>query len=736
MGDPAALEAFEAGRARQQRARDLSQFWTSEEDAALVVAAAVERLPACGSDGARVGMDSLTDGDFAWIEPSAGAGAIFSKLPRRRAGAVGVDIDGDLAERHGWVSADFLGLDRDQLCRAAFQTQGSRWCAPNTSYCYSRRHTVVVGNPPFTSVRSGGDTGLAAKFIQHAVSMADTVVMLLPGRFAKPEVQQEVLASAARSQRHPARELAASRFASQKEREDWMGPPAELGPQNRPRRTMKQAAAEEAEASSYLSSRRLVRCEVVRELEVTRFSLRGEKQVAQPSVILAFLTDDSGGGPRARRRHQPVEHEERGEGVDHSGQDNKQSMGAWAAPGLPHGWRRVASRSRPGEFSFENIYTLKRQVLPPTEAAQHGPGGGAHSGAWEPLAPAALRVASATAASATAAAAAAAPVATAPAATAPAATAPAATAPAAAPAAAASAAAPSPAMGPPPAAATSTERKPAEATGAGSKEGQNEGEGEEGGAEGTVRATATATTCGAGEGILAKAMGFIHGLDDDEPQAVEVDALVERIEVFRKSATCVSARSGPLYSAEGFVVAFTTLSVSWTDIGLEFKACRDKRRDARTMAMRRALEFARSHDELRHKPKHELIKLLGAQIHAQIFPREEPRYSLFIPRVPHELRHADAEGVFDNIHVAAVNGIGVTCLPLKELDRIRKMHLSTAPCRITLGCCSIMAYEAMCWCSRIIAQGPQDKIMSAKGDDEEGGGKGSGSKKRSREEGR
>ena len=36
---------------------------------------------------------------------------------------------------------------------------------------------------------------------------------------------------------------------------------------------------------------------------------------------------------------------------------------------LPDGWRKVESRSRPGEFVYENIYTEERQAWTPTEAA-------------------------------------------------------------------------------------------------------------------------------------------------------------------------------------------------------------------------------------------------------------------------------------------------------------------------------------------------------------------------------
>jgi hypothetical protein len=36
---------------------------------------------------------------------------------------------------------------------------------------------------------------------------------------------------------------------------------------------------------------------------------------------------------------------------------------------LPEGWRRVESRSRPGEYVYENIHTEERQAWLPTEPA-------------------------------------------------------------------------------------------------------------------------------------------------------------------------------------------------------------------------------------------------------------------------------------------------------------------------------------------------------------------------------
>ena len=39
----------------------------------------------------------------------------------------------------------------------------------------------------------------------------------------------------------------------------------------------------------------------------------------------------------------------------------------YTAP-LPDGWRQVKSQTRPGEFSYENVYTKERQAHRPTQA--------------------------------------------------------------------------------------------------------------------------------------------------------------------------------------------------------------------------------------------------------------------------------------------------------------------------------------------------------------------------------
>lgn len=64
----------------------------------------------------------------------------------------------------------------------------------------ANRDIAVVTNPPFVSHGEDGarDPSLASSFVQHALSMADTVVMLLPARYARAEWQEGAMAGCGR----------------------------------------------------------------------------------------------------------------------------------------------------------------------------------------------------------------------------------------------------------------------------------------------------------------------------------------------------------------------------------------------------------------------------------------------------------------------------------------------------------------------------------------------------------
>ncbi len=100
--------------------------------------------------------------DFSVIvEPSAGAGAFFDKLPT--------------ATRHG------IDIDppRDDLIRQDFL----EWRAPEAG----PGQTLVIGNPPF-----GQRAQLAVLFLKKACSFADVVAFILPRSFKKYTFQNRV----------------------------------------------------------------------------------------------------------------------------------------------------------------------------------------------------------------------------------------------------------------------------------------------------------------------------------------------------------------------------------------------------------------------------------------------------------------------------------------------------------------------------------------------------------------
>lgn len=99
--------------------------------------------------------------DFALVvEPSAGEGVFFDRLPESN--RVGLDID----PRHdGLLKADFL-----------------RW-RPKRGL----RRILTVGNPPF-----GQRAAIAFDFLHHACSFSDVVAFILPRSFNKNTFQNRV----------------------------------------------------------------------------------------------------------------------------------------------------------------------------------------------------------------------------------------------------------------------------------------------------------------------------------------------------------------------------------------------------------------------------------------------------------------------------------------------------------------------------------------------------------------
>ena len=104
----------------------------------------------------------LVDSLF-YIEPSAGEGSFYDKLPPDR--RTGIDI---CPQHPDIISGDFL----------------SWTCRP---FCYRRQETVVIGNPPF-----GKRSKLAVDFFNRAAAIADTIAFILPVAFRKYRIHQNL----------------------------------------------------------------------------------------------------------------------------------------------------------------------------------------------------------------------------------------------------------------------------------------------------------------------------------------------------------------------------------------------------------------------------------------------------------------------------------------------------------------------------------------------------------------
>lgn len=131
-------------------ARSMDQFFTKKETARLCVDLFEQNVAPLSS------FDTI-------VEPSAGEGSFFDLLPADS--RVGVDLD---PKREDLIEANFLQLDFSEM---TLQTLNGK----QVSVSRDPSNVLVIGNPPF------GRAGfLAARFLNHALSFANTVAFILP----------------------------------------------------------------------------------------------------------------------------------------------------------------------------------------------------------------------------------------------------------------------------------------------------------------------------------------------------------------------------------------------------------------------------------------------------------------------------------------------------------------------------------------------------------------------------
>lgn len=149
-----ALESLECGRDIQpnsaNKAFKFSQFLTADKVAAMLW---------------RRFQQFYNPHRFVMIEPSAGGGAFFKRMP---IGSLGIDLD---PQHPDIVQADFLKVDQ-------------AWLAAHIAL---DRHIAILGNPPF-----GEGSELAWQFFNHAATVADVIAFILPPSVRKAGIENRL----------------------------------------------------------------------------------------------------------------------------------------------------------------------------------------------------------------------------------------------------------------------------------------------------------------------------------------------------------------------------------------------------------------------------------------------------------------------------------------------------------------------------------------------------------------
>lgn len=138
----------------KHRTNTNDQFYTSDAVAKQCVQWIITAVSASGVGGGA----PYDDGDYLWIEPSAGTGAFLRQLP---------------------PEFTKIGLDIDPKCDDIIKQDYLTWQAPTVA----KKGIIVFGNPPF-----GRQSSLAKAFIAKSCSFANIIAFILPKSFTKPSM--------------------------------------------------------------------------------------------------------------------------------------------------------------------------------------------------------------------------------------------------------------------------------------------------------------------------------------------------------------------------------------------------------------------------------------------------------------------------------------------------------------------------------------------------------------------
>lgn len=134
----------------KSRAESLDQYYTRSDVAQLCIDSLYTHI-------------NLKSDNILFVEPSAGAGVFFLKLPADK--RIGLDLEPKHPEIH---KVDFLEWSAEESIK-------------------NKNMVVSVGNPPF-----GQNSSLALQFINKCMSFSDAVGFVLPKTFKKLSMMNKV----------------------------------------------------------------------------------------------------------------------------------------------------------------------------------------------------------------------------------------------------------------------------------------------------------------------------------------------------------------------------------------------------------------------------------------------------------------------------------------------------------------------------------------------------------------
>lgn len=159
------------GNCEFTQARILSQYFTSDQISEQTFQWTMEFMH----------EHNMNPDDFTFLEPSAGKGTFFYKMPKDR--RVGVEVDPELCRKN----PEYIFTD---LNKGGFLSQTKESLGLSN---VENRNIIVIGNPPFSDPRTKGRSSIISlAFVNHCAEMADTIAFILGTTFRRPRTQAKI----------------------------------------------------------------------------------------------------------------------------------------------------------------------------------------------------------------------------------------------------------------------------------------------------------------------------------------------------------------------------------------------------------------------------------------------------------------------------------------------------------------------------------------------------------------